>query len=119
MNDGEEHFQKRKEGLTENCREGQTLPLRQVPQAKPEAGKDARSVVLLELLEGKGRLGPVMIRGLPQHKDGFLALRVSLPGGREANLLDDEAALLEYPEGRSVAGGGSGDQGTLGDFLQQ
>jgi hypothetical protein len=36
--DGEEHIQIRKERSSENRREGQTLPLRQVPQTKPETG---------------------------------------------------------------------------------
>ena len=58
-------------------------------------------------------------RGLSQHENGFLALRVSLAGGREANLFDDEAALLEYPEGGSVTGSGAGDQRTFGDFPEQ
>jgi hypothetical protein len=41
MDDGEEHSQDWKADTPENRREGQTLPLRQVPQAKPEACQDA------------------------------------------------------------------------------
>lgn len=37
--------------------------------------------------------------GLPQHENGFFALRVSVTGWRMANLLDDEAVFLEYPGG--------------------
>ena len=33
------------------CREGQTLPVRKVPQKKPEARQDARTLVLPELSE--------------------------------------------------------------------
>src|SRR5207249_2144879 len=53
------------------------------------------------------------------HEDGFFALRVSVAGGREANPLHDEAALLKYPKRSPVAGSGGGDQRTFGDFLQQ
>src|SRR5436309_13482377 len=57
--------------------------------------------------------------GLPQHEDGFLALRVAVTCGREADLLDDETALLEYPQGRRVTRGGGGDQRTFDDFPEQ
>ena len=49
--DGEEHSQDRQENLTENRRERQTLPLRQVPQEKPETCKNTCPLVLLKLLE--------------------------------------------------------------------
>ena len=45
----EEHSQNRQEITPENRREGQTLPLRQVPQAEPEASQDTGTVVLSEL----------------------------------------------------------------------
>ena len=51
--DGEEHFQKRKEGSPEDRREGQTLSLRQVPEEKSEARQNTGSLVLPELLEPK------------------------------------------------------------------
>jgi hypothetical protein len=57
--------------------------------------------------------------GLPQHEDGFLALRVSVTCWREAHALDDEAALLENADGRPITGGGVGDQRPFGDFQQQ
>ena len=44
--DGEELSQDRKKGAPENRSEGQALPLRHMPQTKPEACKNARSVVL-------------------------------------------------------------------------
>ena len=50
--DGEEHLQERKANPTENRREGQTLPLRQVPQTKPETCENPSPLVLPELLEG-------------------------------------------------------------------
>ena len=43
---GKELSQDRKEGPAQDRREGQTLPLRQVPQAKPEAREDACPLVL-------------------------------------------------------------------------
>ena len=51
--DGEELSQDRKKGAPENCREGQTLLLRQVPQKKPETCQDPGPVVLSEMLEPK------------------------------------------------------------------
>ena len=50
---------------------------------------------------------------------GFLAFGVSVGGGRQVDPLDDEPALLEDPQGRPVAGGGGGNQRTLGDLPQQ
>jgi len=47
--DGEELSQDWQKGASENRRERQTLPLRQVPQKKPEACEDACSLVLPEL----------------------------------------------------------------------
>ena len=44
----EEHSQDWKEVAPENRRERQTLPLRQVPQTKPETRKDSRPLVLPE-----------------------------------------------------------------------
>jgi hypothetical protein len=55
MDDGEEHSQDWKADTPENRREGQTLPLRQVPKAQPEARQDAGSVALLELPNSKRR----------------------------------------------------------------
>jgi hypothetical protein len=46
----------------ENRREGQTLPLRQVPQAQPEACQDAGPVVLPKLPERKRPCGDLRIR---------------------------------------------------------
>ena len=51
MDNGEEHSQDWKADTPENRREGQTLPLRQVPQAKPEACQDAGPLVLPQLPE--------------------------------------------------------------------
>jgi hypothetical protein len=53
--DGEELSQDRKKGAPENRREGQTLPLRQVPQKKPETCQDTRTLVLSKLPEPKRR----------------------------------------------------------------
>jgi hypothetical protein len=47
--DGEEHFQNRKEGASKNGYQGQTLPLRQVSQKKPETCENSRSLVLSQL----------------------------------------------------------------------
>jgi len=44
--DGDEHSQDRKESTPENCHQGQTLPLRQMPQTKSEACENACSLVL-------------------------------------------------------------------------
>jgi hypothetical protein len=44
MADGEELSQDWKADTPENRHEGQTLPLRQVPEAKPEACQDAGPV---------------------------------------------------------------------------
>jgi uncharacterized protein YdhG (YjbR/CyaY superfamily) len=46
---GEELSSDGKKGATENRRERQTLSVRQVPQTKPEAGKDSCTLVLPEL----------------------------------------------------------------------
>ena len=46
MDDGEEHAQNWQADTPEDRREGQTLPLRQVPQAQPEACQDAGPLVL-------------------------------------------------------------------------
>ena len=50
MDNGEVHSQDRQEITAQNRREGQTLPLRQVPQTKPETCNNARPLVLPELL---------------------------------------------------------------------
>jgi hypothetical protein len=47
--------------------------------------------------------------------DGDLALGVAVGGRVTPDLFDDEPALLEDPQGRPVAGGGGGDERTLGD----
>src|SRR5207247_111672 len=53
--DGEEHSQDRKESPPENRRQGQALPVRQVPQEKPETYQDPRPLVLPQLPEyGRG-----------------------------------------------------------------
>jgi len=49
MDNGEELSQDRQADTPENRREGQTLSLRQVPQAQPEAGQDAGPLVLPQL----------------------------------------------------------------------
>jgi hypothetical protein len=46
---GTEHLQVGKEDTPEDRDQGQTLPLRKVPQAQPEAGHDAGPLVLPEL----------------------------------------------------------------------
>ena len=51
MDDREEHSQDRQEITAQNRREGQALPLRQVPEAKPEARQDAGPVVLPQMLQ--------------------------------------------------------------------
>ena len=51
MDKGEEHAQDWKADTPENSREGQTLPLRQVPEAEPEACQDTSPLVLPQLLE--------------------------------------------------------------------
>ena len=55
MDDGEEHSQDRQADPPENRREGQTLPLRQVSQAKPEAHQDAGPLVLPQLPNSRRR----------------------------------------------------------------
>lgn len=55
--DGEEHSQDRQENPLENRRQGQTLPLRHVPEEKPETREDTCAVVLPQLPETKVRLG--------------------------------------------------------------
>jgi hypothetical protein len=60
VDDGKEPFQDRQEDTPENHGKGQTLPLRQVPEAKPEARQDAGPVVLPQMLQpeyGSG-IGP-------------------------------------------------------------
>ena len=52
---GQDHSQDRKEETPEDRDPRQALPLRQVPQAKPQAGDHSRSLVLSELREA-GRL---------------------------------------------------------------
>jgi hypothetical protein len=54
--DGEKLPQVWKEGSPENCHEGQTLPLREVPQTKPETREDSRPLVLPGLPQGEQRL---------------------------------------------------------------
>jgi hypothetical protein len=49
--DGKEHSQDRKEGAPENCRERQTLPVRQVPQEKRKTCQITSPLVLPELPE--------------------------------------------------------------------
>jgi hypothetical protein len=49
--DAEEHSQDRQEVTPEDRREGQTLPLRQVPEEKPETCNNSRPLVLPELPE--------------------------------------------------------------------
>ena len=56
VSDVEERSPDREKDAPENRGERQTLPFRQVPQTKSEARKDARALVLPELLEvGTGR----------------------------------------------------------------
>jgi hypothetical protein len=49
--DGQEYSQNRKESTPEDSRQGQTLPLRQVPQAKPETCENPGTMVLPKLPE--------------------------------------------------------------------
>jgi hypothetical protein len=49
---GQKYFPNRQENSPKNLGEKKTLPMRQVPQTKPETCEDSRSVVLSELLEG-------------------------------------------------------------------
>jgi hypothetical protein len=51
--DVEKHSQDRKEGAAQDRRERQTLSLCQVPQTKPQAGKDSRPLVLPGLPQGE------------------------------------------------------------------
>ena len=51
MDDGEELSQDWKADAPEDRREGQAIPLRHVPQAKPETCKNSRPLVLPDLLE--------------------------------------------------------------------
>ena len=60
-------------------------------------------------------LTPCRLRKLPQNKGCFLALRVSVAGGRDANSFDNEAAFPEYPERGLIAGSG-GEQRAFCDF---
>jgi hypothetical protein len=62
MDDGEEHSQDWKADTPENRREGQTLPLRQVPQAQREACQHAGPLVLPQLPERKRPCGDLRIR---------------------------------------------------------
>jgi hypothetical protein len=55
MDNGEKRSQDRKADTPENRREGQTLPLRQVPQAQPKAGQHAGPLVLPQLPNSKRR----------------------------------------------------------------
>jgi hypothetical protein len=67
MDNGEKRSQDRKADTPENRREGQTLPLRQVPEAESEACQDA---------------GPLVLPLLPERKSpcGNLGIRVGLTG---------------------------------------
>jgi hypothetical protein len=51
--DGEELSQNGQEGASEDRCEGQALPVRHVPQKKPEACKNSRTLVLFKLPEQK------------------------------------------------------------------
>ena len=62
MNNGEEHSQDRQEVTAQNRREGQAIPLRQVPQAKPETRQDTGTLVLPQLPERKRASGDLRIR---------------------------------------------------------
>ena len=50
MDDGEAHFQDRQDSTRQNRGEGQTLPLRQMPEAKPETGQDPSPLDLPQML---------------------------------------------------------------------
>jgi hypothetical protein len=58
-----------KKGSPQNCREGQTLPLRQVPQAKSETCEDACPVVLPQLPQRERCAGPMKILFLHDGQD--------------------------------------------------
>ena len=64
--------------------------MRQVPQTKPEAGEDARSVVLPELPQGKGSLGPMKLL--------FLHGWQSVPGGVKPTYLKDHGHEVMNPK---------------------
>src|SRR5882724_11650906 len=81
--DGEEHTQDGKEGTPENRREGQTLPLRRVPQEKPTACQDSRPLVLPELPEPRR---PLCIGGW-QTMTTLLLLAVFLVAGLAVHTL--------------------------------
>ena len=87
--DSEELSQDRTKGASENRRERQAVPLRQVPEAKPEAGQDARSVVLPQLLEGEGRFDPMKIL--------FLHGWHRVPGGVKPTYLKDHGHEVINP----------------------
>jgi hypothetical protein len=61
-----------------------------VPQAKPEAGQNARSVVLSELPQGKGRLGFMKIL--------FLHGWQSVPGGVKPTYLAQHGHTVTNPK---------------------
>jgi hypothetical protein len=62
LDNGQELSQDWKADPPENRSEGQTLPLRHVPQAQPEACQDAGSLVLPQLPERKRPCGDLRIR---------------------------------------------------------
>lgn len=64
--------------------------MRQVPQAKPEAGEDARSVALPELFVGTGHLDPMKIL--------FLHGWRSVPGGVKPTYLKDQGHEVINPK---------------------
>lgn len=73
--DDEEHSQDWKEGTTQDRRERQTLPLRQVPQTQPEADEDSRPLVLSGL--------PQRDRHLERDDGGLIAVGVWPESQRE------------------------------------
>jgi len=88
--DGKEDSQDRKKGASENRLERQTLPLRQVPQTKPETCKNSGPLVLSELPPRKGRLGLMKIL--------FLHGWHSIPGGLKPAYLADHGHTVLNPQ---------------------
>ena len=69
---GEEHSEDGQADAPEDRRERQAIPLRKVPQAKPETCKDGRPLVLLKLLERERPLGPMklLLAAFRDHLEG-------------------------------------------------
>src|SRR5262249_20032429 len=91
--DGEERPPHGEKRPPQDGGEGQALPLRQVPQAEPEARAHPRPLVLPELPEGERRLDPVTAAGLLGRRDA--------PG--PARIADERTR--PFTSGRRASGG--------------